>query len=230
MATYFRDALLVQLDPPRVEAGNLRVADGKIVGMGTDVVAVQGDETVDCDGAVLMPGLVNGHTHLYSALAAGMPAPLRPPRNFHEILQFIWWRLDRAHDAGKRRNERRDRCAGRGALRHDNAYRSSCVSERDRRAASRHSRTESPPWGCRGVLCYEVTDRNRPDEAGARLGRERTLYSISANRARCGNFRWLSRCSRKLHDGRRIACAGCVELAQRLKVGIHIHVGRGSGR
>ena len=56
-----------------------------------------GDEIVDCGGAVLMPGLVNGHTHLYSALAAGMPAPPRPPRNFHEILQFIWWRLDRAH-------------------------------------------------------------------------------------------------------------------------------------
>src|SRR5205823_3303627 len=96
MATFFRDALLVQLDPPWVEPGNLRAADGQIVGVGTDVIAAPGDEIVDCGGAVLMPGLVNGHTHLYSALAAGMPAPPRPPRNFHEILQFIWWRLDRA--------------------------------------------------------------------------------------------------------------------------------------
>ncbi len=39
MATFFRDALLVQLDPPRVEAGNLRVADGQIVGVGSEVVA-----------------------------------------------------------------------------------------------------------------------------------------------------------------------------------------------
>src|SRR4051812_13563033 len=97
MPTFFRDALLVQLDPPRVEAGNLRVSDGKIIGLGKDAPASPGDETVDCRGAVLMPGLVNGHTHLYSALAAGMPAPRRAPRNFHEILQFIWWRLDRAH-------------------------------------------------------------------------------------------------------------------------------------
>ena len=42
MATFFRDALLVQLDPPRVEAGNLRVADGKIVGVGADVAAAAG--------------------------------------------------------------------------------------------------------------------------------------------------------------------------------------------
>ena len=97
MATFFRDALLVQLDPPMVEAGNLRVADGKIVAIGNEATSATGDEIVDCAGAVLMPGLVNGHTHLYSALAAGMPAPPRPPRNFHEILQFIWWRLDRAH-------------------------------------------------------------------------------------------------------------------------------------
>src|SRR6476660_552815 len=97
MPTFFRDALLVQLDPSRVEAGNLRVADGKIVGVGKDTISTPGDEIVDCVGAVLMPGLVNGHTHLYSALAAGMPAPPRAPRNFHEILKFIWWRLDRAH-------------------------------------------------------------------------------------------------------------------------------------
>ena len=76
----------------------LRVADGRIVARRAETLVAQpGDEIVDCGGAVLMPGLVNGHTHLYSALAAGMPAPPRPPRNFHEILQFIWWRLDRAH-------------------------------------------------------------------------------------------------------------------------------------
>ena len=72
MPTFFRDALLVQLDPPRVESGNLRVADGSIVAVGAEAVVSPGDETVDCGGAVLMPGLVNGHTHLYSALAAGM--------------------------------------------------------------------------------------------------------------------------------------------------------------
>lgn len=45
-------------------------------------------------------GFVNAHTHLYSALAPfGMPAPAEAPSNFPQILERIWWRLDRAIDA-----------------------------------------------------------------------------------------------------------------------------------
>jgi cytosine/adenosine deaminase-related metal-dependent hydrolase len=49
--------------------------------------------------AVPQPGEVNAHTHIYSALAPfGMPAPRETPRNFVEILERVWWRLDRALD------------------------------------------------------------------------------------------------------------------------------------
>jgi cytosine/adenosine deaminase-related metal-dependent hydrolase len=42
---------------------------------------------------------VNAHTHLYSGLAPlGMPAPAREPKSFVEILERVWWRLDRALD------------------------------------------------------------------------------------------------------------------------------------
>lgn len=44
------------------------------------------------------PGLVCAHHHLYSALARGMPAPPRTPTGFLEILELVWWRLDRALD------------------------------------------------------------------------------------------------------------------------------------
>jgi cytosine/adenosine deaminase-related metal-dependent hydrolase len=44
-------------------------------------------------------GLVNAHTHVYSGLAPfGMPPPEPVPRNFLEILERVWWRLDRALD------------------------------------------------------------------------------------------------------------------------------------
>lgn len=44
-------------------------------------------------------GFVNAHTHIYSGLAPlGMPAPLRVPENFVQILERVWWRLDRALD------------------------------------------------------------------------------------------------------------------------------------
>lgn len=44
-------------------------------------------------------GSVNAHTHLYSGLAPlGMPAPSPPPESFVQILERVWWRLDRALD------------------------------------------------------------------------------------------------------------------------------------
>lgn len=45
-------------------------------------------------------GFVNAHTHLYSGLAPfGLPAPREAPDNFFQILERVWWRLDRALDA-----------------------------------------------------------------------------------------------------------------------------------
>ena len=221
MATFFRDALLVQLDPPRVEAGNLRVADGKIVGVGPDVVAVQGDEIVDCGGAVLMPGLVNGHTHLYSALAAGIPAPPRQPRNFHEILQFIWWRLDRAHDL-----ESVEMSGLIGAL---TAIRCGTTTLIDHHASPNAiegslSALENgiAAVGCRGVLCYEVTCRNRSTEAKEGLAENERYIRLCQKRAD-GKFAALvgAHASFTLDNE---ALAGCVDLAHRSNVGVHIHV------
>ncbi len=221
MATFFRNALLVQLDPAWVESGNLRVAGSCIAAVGADIAAEPGDEIVECHGAVLMPGLMNGHTHLYSALAAGMPAPPRQPRNFHEILQFIWWRLDRAHTlesvevSGQIGALAALRCGTTTLIDHHaspNAIDGSLTALEKGIAAV----------GLRGVLCYEVTDRNRPGEGRQGLDE---------------NERYIKECKRRT-DGRFAAMVGahasftldeetlvdCVELAQRTGVGVHIHV------
>lgn len=53
-------------------------------------------------------GFVNAHTHLYSGLAAfGMPAPAKAPDNFLEILERVWWKLDRALDPDALRSSAR---------------------------------------------------------------------------------------------------------------------------
>jgi 5-methylthioadenosine/S-adenosylhomocysteine deaminase len=56
------------LDGERV---GVRTNDGTIDALGRDVVAAPGDETLDADGLVLIPGLVNGHTHAAMTLFRG---------------------------------------------------------------------------------------------------------------------------------------------------------------
>ena len=53
---------------------------------------------IDCTGKYITKSFANGHHHVYSALARGMPAPKKNPENFQEILQYIWWNLDKALD------------------------------------------------------------------------------------------------------------------------------------
>jgi putative selenium metabolism protein SsnA len=56
------------------------------------------NQVVDCSGMFITKSFANGHHHVYSALARGMPAPKKSPENFLEILQYIWWNLDKALD------------------------------------------------------------------------------------------------------------------------------------
>jgi putative selenium metabolism protein SsnA len=55
-----------------------------------------GSVFVDAAGKVIMPGLINAHMHLYSTFARGMSLKDFPPNNFQEILERLWWRLDKA--------------------------------------------------------------------------------------------------------------------------------------
>lgn len=45
----------------------------------------------------VLPGLICGHTHLYSAFARGLIMPFHPT-HFQEILDQLWWKLDRHLD------------------------------------------------------------------------------------------------------------------------------------
>lgn len=53
-------------------------------------------EIVDGKNKLLIPGLIIAHDHLYSALARGIKIKSNNPRNFYEILNKLWWRLDLA--------------------------------------------------------------------------------------------------------------------------------------
>jgi len=55
-----------------------------------------GSKFVDARSRVIMPGLINTHMHLYSTFARGMFLKDDPPINFQQILERLWWRLDKA--------------------------------------------------------------------------------------------------------------------------------------
>jgi putative selenium metabolism protein SsnA len=50
---------------------------------------------VDAQGQVMMPGLINAHTHIYSGLARGLSIAGNDPTNFLEVLEGTWWKIDR---------------------------------------------------------------------------------------------------------------------------------------
>jgi putative selenium metabolism protein SsnA len=50
---------------------------------------------LDLQGMLVMPGLINSHHHLYSTFARGMSLKDAPPENFVQILERLWWRLDK---------------------------------------------------------------------------------------------------------------------------------------
>ena len=82
---YFEDGAVV-LDGDTVkEAGTLAEMKAKYPDA----------EFVDARGQVIMPGLINAHTHIYSGLARGLAIEGNNPTNFLEVLEGMWWNIDR---------------------------------------------------------------------------------------------------------------------------------------
>ncbi len=50
-------------------------------------------EIIDGKGMILLPGLINFHTHIYSTLVRGAAIPFHP-RSFRDILEQLWWKFD----------------------------------------------------------------------------------------------------------------------------------------
>jgi len=171
-----RNATVATLDPPRVEKASLRIDGERIAERGPSLVPAAGEEVLDLEGALVLPGLVNAHTHLYSALARGMPGPAEPPRTFVEILERVWWRLDRALD------EEAVYLSGLvGAI---EAARSGTTVIFDHHASPSFIRGSLDTLrraveevGLRSVLCYETTDRNGLEGRDAGIAENRAFLA-----------------------------------------------------
>lgn len=175
---------------------------------------------IDAAGKVVMPGLINAHTHFYSTFARGL-TKAKPSADFNEVLKNLWWRLD-------------------SKLTEEDCYYSAMVALID---SIRHGTTTfidhhaSPravmgslgaiekaagETGLRGCLCYEVSDRN-----GGRV----TKQGLNENAA------FIRHCEEKKNDHIKAlfglhasftlsdeTLENAKRLAQELGVGFHIHV------
>jgi len=54
-------------------------------------------EVIDASGQLAMPSFTAGHTHVYSLFARGLALPFHPS-SFRQILEQLWWRIDRNLD------------------------------------------------------------------------------------------------------------------------------------
>lgn len=129
-------------------------------------------EFSDAKGRLLTPGLINLHSHLYSAFALGMPWNQPSPRDFNQILERLWWRVDRALDldgvtASAHSGLLDAARVGITTLVDHHASPAAIEGSLDRIARGYED------VGLRGLLCYEITDRNGKD--GARAGIEENV-------------------------------------------------------
>lgn len=94
------DGRVVTRDPemPFVEDGAVLIEGEKVVAVGPRAeleAAYPQAELVDAQGGVIIPGLINCHTHIYSGLARGLAIKGCNPTNFLENLEQQWWAIDR---------------------------------------------------------------------------------------------------------------------------------------
>ncbi|MBI5153792.1 amidohydrolase family protein [Candidatus Poribacteria bacterium] len=214
-----RNAWLMHLAGGRFERADVRIEGTRIAAVAPRIESAPGAGAMDLGGLILMPGLTVGHHHLYSALASTMPAPPRTPRNFHEILQLIWWRLDRALD-----RETTELSGLAGAF---EAALCGVTTIIDHHASPGFIagsldalRGGIAAVGQRAVLCYEVTGRNG-GAAEQDAGLAENERFVAANRGPRFAGMVGAHAAFTVDDAGLRACA---ELSRRTGAPVHIHV------
>jgi len=104
MTLYLKEATFIDWETFKIGTANLAVTEGAKGGVrdlqeipGKDTLSPE-DRILDCRGKLVTKSFGCGHHHIYSTLARGMPSPRKVPANFTEILQYIWWHIDKRLD------------------------------------------------------------------------------------------------------------------------------------
>lgn len=161
----------------------LFIQDGLIAEVGPQQELIERHpdvERLDARGQYVMPGNICAHTHFYGAYARGLAIPGAAPKDFLEILEKLWWPLDRALRMEDVRASAEVMLVD--AIKHGTTTLIDHHASPNAIEGSLDTIAEAVNLsGLRAVLCYEVTDRNGQD--GARAGIEENVRFIKSQKS-----------------------------------------------
>lgn len=164
---------LVTRDPanPFLENGAVAIEGTTIQKVGTleEVKAAYPDaEFIDAKGGVIMPAFINVHEHIYSAFARGLSINGYNPKGFLDILDGMWWTIDRHLTLEQTRLSAMATyvdCIKNGVTTifdHHASFGEITGSLFKIEEAAKET-------GIRSCLCYEISDRDGMDKARAAI-------------------------------------------------------------
>lgn len=210
---------LIELHPARVEKADLLIEGGVIAQVGG--VMPEGAPRLDATDCFVMAAFCNAHTHLYMSLTRGMPPPSSRPMTLADMLQWVWWAVDKALD-----DDLVELSALVGAAQ---AARSGVSCLVDHHSSPRaidgsldRIASALDAVGVRGVLCYETSDRDgRGRRDGGLRENERFLTRVRAGKVTRHRGLVGAHASMSLNDD---TLDRLRDLADQADVGLHLHV------
>ncbi len=209
-------------DDPRILPDQaLYIAGGEIGAIGApEALRAQYPEAevLDARGQYVMPGNICAHTHFYGAYARGLAIPGPAPRDFPQILERLWWPLDKALD--------RDSVRASALVCLVDAIKHGTTSLIDHHASPNFIEGSLSvigdaveAAGLRAVLCYEVSDRDGPDSMRAGIAENlRFMEAASGHERLRGTFGLHASLTLNNESLRACACAAPAG------AGFHVHV------
>ena len=174
-------------------------------------------EAVECKGMTILPGFICTHHHFYSTMARGMAIPGEPASNFVQIIERLWWKLDKAlldEDITLSAQIPLVECIRAGTTTVIDHHASPGMRDGSLDLIEKAIREA----GLRASLCYEVSDRNVV--GGGIEENERFIKKIGRGDGQIAAMMGLH-ASFTLSDA---TLEKCVGIAKDAGVGCHIHV------
>lgn len=123
-------------------------------------------EFIDAKGGVIMPAFINTHEHIYSAMGRGISINGYNPQGFLDILDGMWWTIDRNLDNKKTKLSAIET--------YIECIKNGCTTVFDHHASfgeipgSLFAIAEAAKeLGVRSCLCYEISDRDGMEKSRA---------------------------------------------------------------